>query len=237
MNKIKISSLRHSSYIVEDSKKSKGKITLINKIKTFFLYVKNVIIFKSNMNLEKLSDNSLEDYIEFLNNENISVDEAVKKINEDFDKMEESLSSDESLSLLSETQGTLDALKTQKEKIDSRLDDAISEQNAREDYKEVEMDNRQTENEYVSSIPRYVDPDEEKELHAVELPMESNETNELPVESEEEIKPIDYEQTIEESNINPLTETKIDNEVDLEKPIEENSIEPVKPNISFENIC
>ncbi len=236
MNKIKISSLRHSSYIVEDSKKSKGKITLINKIKTFFLYVKNVVIFKSNMNLEKLSDNSLEDYIEFLNNENISVDEAVKKINEDFDKMEESLSSDESLSLLSETQGTLDALKTQKEKIDSRLDDAISEQNAREDYKEVEMDNQQTENEYVSSIPRYVDPDEEKELHAVELPMESNETNELPVESEEEIKPIDYEQTIEESNINPLTETKIDNEVDLEKPIEENSIEPVKPNISFENI-
>ena len=67
MNNIKLSSLKHSSYIVEDSKKSKGKITLINKIKTFFLYVKNVVIFKSNMNLEKLNDNSLEDYIEFLN--------------------------------------------------------------------------------------------------------------------------------------------------------------------------
>lgn len=212
MNNIKLSSLKHSSYIVEDSKKSKGKITLINKIKTFFLYVKNVVIFKSNMNLEKLNDNSLEDYIEFLNNENISVDEAVRKINENFDKKEETLSSDESLSLLKDTQATLDVLREQKEKIDSKLNDAISEQNAREDYKDEEIDNQQEELEPID----YSQPIEESNI---DLPIETQiDELEKPIE-----EPIQEEVPFE--NVD-LSDDDDDIEIDLpEKPIVDNSEE------------
>lgn len=210
MNNIKLSSLKHSSYIVEESKKSKGKITLINKIKTFFLYVKNVVIFKSNMNLEKLNDNSLEDYIEFLNNENISVDEAVRKINENFDKKEETLSSDESLSLLKDTQATLDVLREQKEKIDSKLNDAISEQNAREDYKDEEIDNQQEELEPID----YSQPIEESNI---DLPIETQiDELEKPIE-----EPIQEEVPFE--NVD-LSDDDDDIEIDLpEKPIVDNS--------------
>ena len=100
MGKIKISSLNNSSYVVEDSRKSKGKTSLITKIKTFFRYIKNIIIFKSNRDLEKLSDETLDGYIAFLNNENITIEKAVKKINDEYDRKEEVLTPYESLSLI-----------------------------------------------------------------------------------------------------------------------------------------
>lgn len=218
MGKIKISSLNNSSYVVEDSRKSKGKTSLITKIKTFFRYIKNIIIFKSNRDLEKLSDETLDGYIAFLNNENITIEKAVKKINDEYDRKEEVLTPYESLSLASEMQGGLDVLKEQQEKVNSKLEDAMSEKYSREELNDVE----QEENEYDSSIPQDADSEEEKELPDVELPMESNETSELPVESEEEIKPIDYEQAIEEATKEELESDNYDNNYTTEelKPVE-----------------
>lgn len=208
---IKVSSLDNDKYVVEDSRKSKGKVSLIAKIKTFFKYVKNIFIFKTDYNVERLKDGSLDDYINFLNNENITLEKAVEKINNDFDEKEANLTPDETIELAQETQMKLDALKDQKEAIDSKLEDAISERDAREELREVEEELPEVElsNNDINLL--------ETELAKANLPIEEN--------IEEELQPIDYEQEIAEIGKDDEEDMHIE---PIEQPVSFTQPEPVQ---------
>lgn len=196
IGKIKISRLDSNSYVIEDSRKSKGKISLITKIKTFFKYVKNKLIFDANYDIEKLKDSSLDEYIDFLNNEKITLEKAVEKINSDFDEKEENLTSDETIELAQETQVKLDNLKDQKEEIDSKLEDAISEREARKTLREVEdfiPDDVSLED---LNLPN-LEPFSNLDSQPIILAQDQIEKVKLP-ELDENLQPIDYEQEIAE---------------------------------------
>lgn len=211
IGKIKISRLDSNSYVIEDSRKSKGKISLITKIKTFFKYVKNKLIFDANYDVEKLKDSSLDEYIDFLNNEKITLEKAVEKINSDFDEKEENLTPDETIELAQETQMELDDLKVQKEKIDSKLEDAISERDAREELREVEEELPEVElSNNDINLP-------ENELAKINLSIEEN--------MEEKLQPIDYEQEIAEIGKDDEEDIHIE---PIEQPVSFTQPEPVQ---------
>lgn len=143
VDKIKKSSLNNSSYVIEESKKSKGKESLINKIKVFSLYVKNILIYPDNIDLDMVSDDRLKSYIEFLNEKNITIEKAVMEIhdkNKEVDEGQETLSDEEERIAIEKDQAKLDELSYKKQIIESKIAQAEAERQAREDFEQMEQE-------------------------------------------------------------------------------------------------
>lgn len=143
VDKIKKSSLNNSSYVIEESKKSKGKESLINKIRVFSSYVKNILIYHDNIDLDTVSDDRLKSYIDFLNEKNITIEKAVMEIHDKYKEMEEgqeTLSDEEERIAIEKDQAKLDELSYKKQIIENKIAQAEAERQAREDFEQMEQE-------------------------------------------------------------------------------------------------
>jgi len=187
MENIKISSLTNNTYEVEESKKSKGKVTLIDKIKTFKEYIQNVCTYKANNGVERLTDARLDSYIEYLNNENININKAIDELHQKYSTM---LDSDNiNKNEFEQAEEQLEKLTDKKQNIEQELAEAESEKQAREDFNAMEQENE---------MPNIDQPIEDDEMHEIES--EQVETEDLQ-QSE-----IDYEAAVESTDMNEQPE-------------------------------
>lgn len=187
MENIKISSLTNNTYEVEESKKSKGKVTLIDKIKTFKEYIQNVCTYKANNGVERLTDARLDSYIEYLNNENININKAIDELHQKYSTM---LDSDNiNKNEFEQAEEQLEKLTDKKQNIEQELAEAESEKQAREDFNAMEQENE---------MPNIDQPIEGDEMHEIES--EQVETEDLQ-QSE-----IDYEAAVESTDMNEQPE-------------------------------
>lgn len=223
LEKIKLTSLNATSYEIEESKKSKGKNVLIEKINVFKEYIQNVYTYKVKNGLERLSDERLSSYIEYLNRENITVNKAIDEIHSLTDNILESSLERDDIIDINKAQGKLDKLTDKKKNIEKELEEAESEKQAREDFEFMQQESESDEmhevtlepiEEEIQPVPIY------EEVEPVSIPSEDEPVTEV---SETIEKPLVItEASVIEPYVGEQTET-------IEKPLvitEASVIEP-----------
>ena len=234
INRIKASSLNNNSYEIEESKKSKGKQLLIDKIRTFRSYIKNIALYHDIIDLEQVSDNTLDNYIEFLNNKSITVGEAMIRIHEQYNENEQNVSESEADELLEQAQTELDALGKKIVNIENKLANAESEQQAREDFASMEQEElpveeieevESIENDDVIPVQELV----EQNLQPIEIEQQYIEAENKVREDFEKIEQEQYKMISEEKE---LTEIVMPKYTDPEEKIMNDIQDEYKQNVS-----
>lgn len=215
IRKIKRASLNNKSYKIEDSKKSKGKETLINKIRVFNSFVSNIMTYYGDIDLEILSDERLESYIQFLNEKNITIEKAVMEIHNSNENTEE-LSEEEERIKLENDQAKLDELSYKKQILENKMAQAEAERQAREDFKNME----QEDNIERISDAEAIEPERVMQPEENFRPIEPI-TDEVPVENVEDLANdthIDFNKMEEAGEV---TEPEVENEqITTDEPVE-----------------
>jgi len=229
LEKIILASLNSNAYEIEESKKSKGKSVLIDKIKVFKEYIKNVYTYKVKRGVEKLSDERLSSYIEYLNRENITVDKAIDEMHQLANNLFENSIELESMQELDKTQEKLDKLNDKKRDIEKELEEAESEKLAREAF--VAMDQESeielTEADAIPLEPINEEVEIETDVEASELVEQTS-----PEVSEIETPEIEFVPTVTE----PIEEQLSVESEAVEEPVVSESNETVENTIRDEYI-
>lgn len=175
LEKIILTSLNATSYEIEESKKSKGKIALIEKIKVFKSYIQNVYTYKVKKGLEKLSDERLSSYIEYLNRENITVDKAINEIHNLTDRILDNTEKvEDAMMEIDRAQEKLNKLTEKKKNIENELEEAEAEKQAREDFEFMQQESE-------SDLGELGESDE---MHEITLKPIEEEIQPVPIDTE-----------------------------------------------------